>query len=437
MTWNDDKDIYELLNDIEFDINDEIEMPMNDIEKQRLKRRVKKSIGKAKRKKGLSRQYKLIIAMIAFLMIGTLISPKGREAIAAIKNKLFFNAGTGLVSTTEELYVLKEPITIKMANEDIIIKRVMAREGSLEIGIWVNGDDNINFTKKDYHNELKDKVYIRTKDGKIIKSTREAIGSGGGYTFINTFFETKEALREFSLVLNDYEKEINLVRAEEKNSYDEISGNDTDNNTLIGANKYNIEKDTYIAFWSEEETRQNGAYYIGYNKDNIKATGENSGEIYPLEPSNFDGSSKEFYVGKAVEEPLKIDISEVEMSYRLKNPLKMRLPIPKKGERIYIGEEVFIKDLNEKVFLKSIERTEEGIEITVDVGKYKRKDSLISIMSISRRGWCIGSSLDDTEIKMGVDYEDLSIKEKLTNKLDAEIMDISIIRHGNWTFTVK
>ena len=156
-----------------------------------------------------------------------------------------------------------------------------------------------------------------------------------------------------------------------------------------------------------------------------------------MKPAPFDGSGKEFYVGKDVKEPLKITISEVDIDYRLKNPVKFKLPIPRKGETIDISKEVFIEDLNEKVFLKSIVGTEEGIEITADAAKYRKKDSTISIMSMEKSGWAVGSSPEDTEIKMGVDYEDLSVKEKLTNKLDVEIVNITIIRQGNWNFTVK
>lgn len=58
-------------------------------------------------------------------------------------------------------------------------------------------------------------------------------------------------------------------------------------------------------------------------------------------------------------------------------------------------------------------------------------------MSIGRKGWAIGAGPNDTEIKMGVDYEDLSVKEKLIGKLDMKIVNITIIRNGNWKFTVK
>ena len=280
-------------------------------------------------------------------------------------------------------------------------------------------------------------MYIKTPEGEMIKSTSGAQGGGGEYTFISTFFETKELLKEFTLVFNGYEEEIKLIKAEEKNSYDEVGGNNTDKNLLIGANKYHLQGSTYIAFWSDEETKQNGAHYIGYNREKIKVLGQDSGKIYEIKPAPFDGSGKEFYVGKDVKEPLKITISEVDIDYRLKNPVKFKLPIPKKGETIDISKEVFIEDLNEKVFLKSIVGTEEGIEITADAAKYRNKDSTISIMSMERSGWAIGSSPEDTEIKMGVDYEDLSVKEKLINKLDVEIVNITIIRQGNWNFTVK
>lgn len=437
MSLNNEKDIYELLNDVEFDISDEAEMPMNDIEKKKLKKRVKSSIEKDKKTTGWSRKQKITVAMIAFVILGTLISPKGQEVIAAIKNKLFFNAGAGLVSTTKELYVLNEPMSFKTQEAEILIKSVIAQESYVQIGMWVNRPGDRNVTKEEYENRDKDDIYIKTSKGERIESTWGSEAGGGANSFIERTFETKGIITEFTLVFNGHEIGIRLVKADEKNSYDEVGGNNTDKNILIGANKYHFQDSTYIAFWSDDETKQNGAHYIGYNKDNIKVTGQNSSKNYQLESSPFDGSGKEFCVGKAVKEPLKISISEVDMDYRLKNPVKLKLPLPKKGESIDISEEVFIEDINEKVFLKSIARTEEGIEITVDAAKYKKKDSIVSIMSMGRSGWAIGSSPEDREIKMGVDYKDVSFKEKLTNKLDVEIVNITIIRQGNWEFTVK
>ncbi|WP_027640240.1 hypothetical protein [Clostridium cadaveris] len=115
----------------------------------------------------------------------------------------------------------------------------------------------------------------------------------------------------------------------------------------------------------------------------------------------------------------------------------MKIPIPKKGETIEINKDIFIEELNEKALLKSIEGTKGRIELTVDISKYRKKDTIISIMSIGRKGWAIGAGPNDTEIKMGVDYEDLSVKEKLIGKLDMKIVNITIIRNGNWKFTVK
>ena len=325
MSLNNEKDIYELLNDVEFDVSDEAEVVMNDIEKKKLKKRVKSSIQKYKKVNGWSRKQKITVAMIAFVILGTLISPKGREVIAAIKNKLFFNAGAGLVSTTEELYVLNEPISVKSEKEEIIIKSVIAKEKSIQVGVWVNRTGNINLTKEEYDKKERYEIYIKTLGGETIKPTGGAEGGGGEYSFITTSFQTEELLKEFTLVFNGHETDIKLVKADEKNSYDEVGGNNTDKDILIGANKYHLQSNTYITFWSDEETKQNGAHYIGYNKENINVIGNNSSKNYQLQPSPFDGSGKEFYVGKDVKEPLQINISEIILDYRLKREKQERL----------------------------------------------------------------------------------------------------------------
>ena len=104
-----DNDIYKVLNDIEFDITSEMEIPMDDIQKKRLKKQLKNRVSSTRMSKRLK------VALVASLaVVFMLVSPMGRNVVAKIKEALFFNPGLGLVSTSEEVYVLKEPIVTKI-----------------------------------------------------------------------------------------------------------------------------------------------------------------------------------------------------------------------------------------------------------------------------------------------------------------------------------
>ena len=127
-----DKDIYEVLNDIEFDITSEMEIPMDDIKKKKLKKQLKSSVRSTKMSKILK------ITLVASLaVVFMLVSPMGGDVVAKIKEALFFNPGLGVVSTSEEVYVLKEPIATNIDGKEVLIKSVMSKENEVSIGIWI------------------------------------------------------------------------------------------------------------------------------------------------------------------------------------------------------------------------------------------------------------------------------------------------------------
>lgn len=59
------------------------------------------------------------------------------DVVAKIKEALFFNPGLGVVSTSEEVYVLKEPIATNIDGKEVLIKSVMSKENEVSIGIWI------------------------------------------------------------------------------------------------------------------------------------------------------------------------------------------------------------------------------------------------------------------------------------------------------------
>ena len=164
-----DNDIYKVLNDIEFDITSEMEIPMDDIQKKRLKKQLKNRVSSTRMSKRLK------IALVASLaVVFMLVSPMGRNVVAKIKEALFFNPGLGLVSTSEEVYVLKEPIVTKIDGKEVLIKSVISKENEVSIGIWIEYDfNNSKIEEEKYINSLKDKFSIRLPNGELVKTKNQ------------------------------------------------------------------------------------------------------------------------------------------------------------------------------------------------------------------------------------------------------------------------
>ena len=119
-----DKDIYEILNDIEVETPIE-ETPLSNVELKRIRKRIKR--------KAFRDRKKYLIAALIFLSFTFIISPFGRDVIAKIKEKLAFTPSYGIISVEEDkdLYMLKEPFTVIINNKDMIVKSIDNNEEGL------------------------------------------------------------------------------------------------------------------------------------------------------------------------------------------------------------------------------------------------------------------------------------------------------------------
>lgn len=236
-----DNDIYKVLNDIEFDITSEMEIPMDDIQKKRLKKQLKNRVSSTRMSKRLK------IALVASLaVVFMLVSPMGRNVVAKIKEALFFNPGLGLVSTSEEVYVLKEPIVTKIDGKEVLIKSVISKENEVTIGIWIEYDfNNSKIEEEKYINSLKDKFSIRLPNGELVKTEMYSIGSGGIRSSFNQSYKTEGMVKEFTLVSDNKDViSISLVEEDKLYKYSDVGGNSKDSGIMIGGNKYIFEENT-------------------------------------------------------------------------------------------------------------------------------------------------------------------------------------------------
>ena len=425
------KDIYEVLNDIEFDITSEIEIPMDDIQKKKLKKQLKSSVRSTKMSKRLK------IAIVASLaVVFMLVSPMGRDVVAKIKEALFFNPGLGLVSTNEEVYVLKEPIATKIDGKETLIKSVISKENEVSIGIWIEySSDSSKIEEKKYINSLKDKLSIRLPNGELVKTEMYSIGSGGIRSSFNQSYKTEGIVKEFTLVSDNKDViSISLVEGDKLYKYSDVGGNSKDSGIMIGGNKYTFEGDTYISLWNKEDI--NIQSNIFYPKDYFSIL-DDKGKTYNVDPSTYSGQRNEFVIDGEVRSNLNININRVEVDYNLVNMPKIKVKIPEKGETIEINKEIYLEDIDEKILLKSIKGTEESVELYFDVKKFKKEDSQIFLLNASFRNHsCIGSA-DGSPIIMNFDYEDLKLSERITGRLGFELGGVDLYKVGNWNFIIK
>lgn len=425
------KDIYEVLNDIEFDITSEIEIPMDDIQKKKLKKQLKSSVRSTKMSKRLK------IAIVASLaVVFMLVSPMGRDVVAKIKEALFFNPGLGLVSTNEEVYVLKEPIATKINGKETLIKSVISKENEVSIGIWIEySSDSSKIEEKKYINSLKDKLSIRLPNGELVKTEMYSIGSGGIRSSFNQSYKTEGIVKEFTLVSDNKDIiSISLVEGDKLYKYSDVGGNSKDSGIMIGGNKYTFEGDTYISLWNKEDI--NIQSNIFYPKDYFSIL-DDKGKTYNVDASTYSGQGNEFVIDGEVRSNLNININRVEVDYNLVNMPKIKVKIPEKGETIEINKEIYLEDIDEKILLKSIKGTEESVELYFDVKKFKKEDSQIFLLNASfRNHGCIGSA-DGSPIIMNFDYEDLKLSERITGRLGFELGGVDLYKVGNWNFIIK
>ena len=426
-----DNDIYKVLNDIEFDITSEMEIPMDDIQKKRLKKQLKNRVSSTRMSKRLK------VALVASLaVVFMLVSPMGRNVVAKIKEALFFNPGLGLVSTSEEVYVLKEPIVTKIDGKEVLIKSVISKENEVSIGIWIEYDfNNSKIEEEKYINSLKDKFSIRLPNGELVKTEMYSIGSGGIRSSFNQSYKTEGMVKEFTLVSDNKDViSISLVEGDKLYKYSDVGGNSKDSGIMIGGNKYIFEENTYISLWNKEDI--NIQSNIFYPKDYFSIS-DDKGKSYNVNSSNYSGQGNEFVIGGEVKSNLNININRVEVDYNLVNMPKIKVKIPEKEETIEVNKEIYLEDIDEKILLKSIKGTEESVELYFDVNKFKKEDSQIFLLNANFRNHGCSGSADGSPIIMNFDYEDLKLSERITGRLDFQIGGVDLYKDGDWNFTIR
>lgn len=418
-----EKDIYEILNNIDVEIPTE-EIPLSEVEFKRIKKSVKKKIFNNKRKY-------LIVALI-FLSFTFIISPLGRDVIAKIKEKLVFSPSLGIISVDDdkELYMLKEPFTVSIKDKEMMVKSIVSNGEGLFIQII--GDVYPVEAK-----EITSNISVKLTNGEVRSYDSYGIHTGSGRAIIELGIDITDAeINNFTLMYeNSVLKDIILEKADYKYNYNEIGGNSVNNGILIGGTSYYIQNQRYFKLWSDESSVLSTDYDINLDRIEIKEVTDEAGNLLRFEHSN-EGASDEYKLLDEYDGKIHVVIENLKLGYNLKNPTKITLKDPEKNGDYSLNKEISFSGIEEKINLTEVKKVEKDIVVGFNFLDYVASDRFIYYISDVPRA---GSGMTDRENMYGeiyIDYENLTFIEKLTGNIKLNINKLDIIQKGKWEFTI-
>lgn len=461
----DNKDIYDKFNEIDFDISEFEEIPMDEVEKQRLKKSLKEKLvnidnyesndsidltevnkGKSKEEKiqfnqekngkmqKSMKKYKVaVVVAILALLIG--MSPLGKEVIAQIAEKLIFTPSQGIIKqqADKELYMLEEPVRINIDDSSALVKSIANDGENIYVEMWFNQDAEAEGIgdQREIINNLK----LKTSDGNMYNVGLTSFASGGYAGF--TFQQGEGLITDFKLHYKDKDiGEFNLKKVDFKNSYDEIGGNAIDKEVLLGATSYYEEGERYFKIWSNIDYKQREDYTISLDTIGKVEVRDEEGTLLSIENAN-DGTGRAFKVLDPYKGKLDIKIKDIDINYVLNEGGKLAIKIPKKGETFEINEDLKLKGLQDSIKAASI--TNKGGEYTIHFDFRNNYDESRTIFMV-RENFRTGGAMGDMENQQGevyLDNEDLSITERFLRKIYMEVNNILVHQEGNWQFIVE
>lgn len=431
------RSIYDIFNDIDFDDIDINEEPLDEIERQRIKNMMSERITikeEKKDKKHIRPMYK-VAAVIFIILSITVLSPIGREVMAEIKDKLFFSTSNGIIkSEAASLYVLEEPLFIDLAGEKFKVSNVVNDGKYITLEMWRNHEEGI--LVDEYIKGLRDNLYVLTADGDKLTSEGYMAASGGYFSFS---FETEESgITDFKLCYEGGESvDIHLNKIDYVDNYDKIGPNAKDQNITIGVTEYYENGERFFKVWSNLDVEDFKDYMVTFYGpgENLKVTDDEGDEV-KLERVE-DGTGKAYKVLGNPSGQLHVNIESIEVQYRMSKPSKIQMKPPEDGETIEMEKEIDFKETGDRVYITSVENRDEEYIFSMDYSKNQDEARRIIMSGESFRS---SGAMGDPENKCGelyIDKEDLSLKEKLLNKIDLSIGRIEMEIDGHWVIDIQ
>lgn len=460
----DNRDIYEIFNDISFN-NEEFEpIEMNELESVRLKKLVKERISIEESEKDIpnaktgsvqknkkNRKWLKIASIAVIVAISAGFTPRGKEVFAQIVDKLFFSPSQGIMNEQQwgNTYVLEEPMRVNINGESTLIKNVINSGDYISIEMWIDeivDENNPNF-KEEYEilsdkriQKSKENFKIKTMAGEYLPVEGYSMASGG-YSAIS-FKQGKDIITEFYLYYGEEEiGHFKLKQIKYVDGYDELGGSATNNGILIGATSYYLEGERHFRLWSNKDGLELPEYRINVDSyNNIKVTDEN-GNPLNFESAN-DGTGKAYKLLEDYSGDICVSINDIDLNYDLREGSKVSLKLPKKGETENINEEIKLNGLKDRLVIKSI---------TNNNGQYENGDYVITLdfsnnydssrfIYMARQSFRSGGAMGDPENKYSeiyLDADDLRLSERLLGRVNLKLDSLLVKQYGKWEFTVK
>ncbi len=445
----DNKDVYDKFNEIDFDVSGYEEIPMDEVEKQRVKKSLKKKLKnndrfiiKDKNKKYRSK-YK-VVAVIVILVVLIGISPLGREVIAQISEKLIFTPSQGIIKQQEdkELYMLEEPVRINIEDMSTLVKSITNDGENIYMEMWFDKDAGSESIDINFQKEIKNNLRIKPIDGDIngseIKSLDVGLYSFASFGYANFSFEEGESLiTDFKLCYKDKEiGEFSLKKVDFKNGYDEIGGNAIDKEILLGATSYYQEGERYFKIWSNKDYEELEDYTINLDSIGEVQVKDEGGNIISIESAN-DGTGKAYKILSDYKGKLYIKIKGIDLGYSLTEGAEVAIKIPRNGETNDINKDLKLRGLEDKIKVTTATNNDGKYTIHLD---FSINDDESRTIFMATQNFRSGGAMGDVENKQGeiyLDKEDLSVKERFVQRIYLDINKILIHQSGNWEFIIE
>lgn len=472
----DKKDIYDKFNEIDFDVSEFEEIPMDEVEKQRLKKSLREKFenidihdenlpkegtnsalkedknkeleeeknkglkDKNIRNKNYIKRCK-VAAVVAIIAILVGVSPLGQEVIAQIAEKLIFTPSQGIIKEQEgkELYMLKEPVRVNVDNSSVLVKSITNDGENINVEMWFDEGEERNI---DSQKDIIDNLKLKAEDGELNDANSTILDVGltsfasGGYAGFS-FEQGDKLITDFKLYYKDKEiGEFHLEKVDFKNGYDEVGGNATDKEILIGATSYYQEGERYFKLWSNKEYEELEDYTVNLDSIGGVEAKDESGNILPIESAN-DGTGRAFKILNDYKGKLYIKIKDIELGYSLKEGSEISIKLPKNGETREINQELKLKGIKDRIKASTIANKDGKYTINFDFSNNYDENRTIFMV---RESFRTGGRMGDIENKQGevyLDNEDLTIKERFLRKIYFNIDNISVYQEGNWEFIVE
>lgn len=460
----DNKDLYEIFNDMSFNEEEFEPLEMNELEKIRLKKLLREKVNsddsKAEipsKKTELSQWNKknrkwlqvASIAVVAAIAIG--FTPKGRAVLAQIADKLFFNPSQGIMSEEQwgNTYILEEPERVNINGVSTLIKNIVGSGDYISIEMWTDeavSENNPNF-KEEYellsdkkYKELKENFKIKTMAGEVLAVEGASMASGG-YSAVS-FKQDKDIITEFYLYYGEEELgHFQLKQVKYVNGYDELGGNATNKGILIGATSYYLEGERYFKLWSNKDNLELTEYRVNVDSYNDIIVKDENGNPLKFEGAN-DGTGKAYKLLEDYDGDIHVSIKDIDLSYELREGTIVSLKLPKDGETDELNKEIKSKGLKDRIEIKAI---------TNNNGQYENGDYVITLdfsnnyddsrfIYMARERFRSGGTMGDPENKCSeiyLDKEDLTFSERLLGRVKLKLDSILVKQYGNWEFEVK